>query len=393
MRLEKRRRRTLPILQTGFRPFFLGAALWAVFALLHWLHLLAGMGTEASAMTPLAWHRHEMVFGYTSAVITGFLLTAVPNWTGRLPVNGPPLLFLFLLWLAGRLANLASASIGALPAMVVDVAFLWTVTAIAAREVIGGGNRRNMPVVLLVGLLAAASTLSHLEPALGLATADMAWRLGLAVILTLIGLIGGRIVPSFTGNWLKKQGEARLPASFGAFDKAAMATLPPALLLWTALPYSPMSGALLVLAGAAVLARLARWRGHRTWPEPLVLILHVGYGWLGLGLLLLGGTILHPPLAVLSANHALTAGAIATMTLAVMTRASLGHTGRPLTAGRATQAIYALVTLGALLRVTAGLLPMSHSLALTASATAWTAAFALFALTYGPMLVRRRAES
>jgi uncharacterized protein involved in response to NO len=379
-------------LENGFRPFFLGAAAWAVISLVHWLAMLAGIAAGTSAFDPLAWHQHEMVFGYGGAVVAGFLLTAVPNWTGRPVVGARLLVLLFAAWIGARLANLASGSIGWLPALVLDAGLLWALVALGARELIAAGNRRNLPVLGILAAFAAAATWSHAATAAAM-DGRPARHAGIAVLLVLIALIGGRIVPTFTGNWLRQRGVGNAPAAFGTLDKAAIGVLVAALLVWLVAPGTSAAAALLVLAGVLHFVRLARWSGWRTTAEPLVLILHVGYAWLAAGALLLGLSQLSGILSETTALHALTAGAIATMTLAVMTRATLGHTGRPLHAGPATAAIYLLVTVGALLRLLAPALPLPYTDALALAAALWSGSFLLYLGVYGPMLVRPRVDA
>jgi uncharacterized protein involved in response to NO len=381
---------TPPLLTGGFRPFFLAGALWAPVVVALWLAALSGALTLPTAFDPLAWHRHEMLFGYLGAVIAGFLLTAIPNWTGRLPVSGAPLAGLALLWLTGRLALLFSAFVGPLPALALDVAFPLVLGMVAAREVIAARNR-NFPVVLVLFLFAAANALDHAE-ALGMAMLPgLGWRLGFALVLMLISMIGGRIVPSFTRNWLMKQGEKeKLPGQPGRFDKLVLALSAVALAAWTARPDSAAAGAGLLAAGLLQAGRLGRWRGLATLRDPLVFVLHLGYAWLAIGLLLLGASILTDTVAPSSALHALGAGAMGTMTLAVMTRATLGHTGYALRADLATVAIYVMVTFGTLLRVCAPGLPMDYMAALRLGGALWTGAFLLFVLAYGPKLLRQR---
>jgi len=386
------------ILAVGFRPFFLGAGLWAAGAVALWLAQLAGWPALPSAFDPIAWHAHEMLFGYVTAVIAGFLLTAIPNWTGRLPVCGRQLGGLFALWCAGRVAVGVSAWIGPAPAAALDLAFPVALCAVVLREILAGGNWRNLPVAAIVAVLAASNGLVHLE-ALGLAPAqglgadlgaDLGLRLGIAAVAVLIALVGGRVVPSFTRNWLAKRGEAVLPRPFGRLDRLAVAATVAAGLAWTFAPEAPASGALALLAAALGGARLAGWRGHRTRAEPLVWVLHLGYAWLVAGFALLGAAVLVPALPQTAALHALTAGAMGTMTLAIMTRATLGHSGRALTAGPGTAAIYALVGAAALMRVLAPLTALDAALLFGLSGLAWIGAFSLFVILYGPLLVGRR---
>jgi uncharacterized protein involved in response to NO len=377
----------LPLLQQGFRPLFLAAGFWAPVSLAIWI-LAVASGIMPPTVLPLpAWHPHELLFGYTGAVVAGFLLTAVPNWTGRLPVRGFSLLVLCLIWLTARLAGLMGGTLSPWPAIVLDTGFWLLLVAAMGREIVAGQNWRNLPVVALAALLGGACLLSQLE-ALGFGSGPVGRRLGLAVVWVLIGMIGGRVVPSFTRNWLAKRAASALPAPFGWLDRLALAVLPAALTVWVAFPDGAPAGALTALAGAVTLLRLARWRGFATTAEPLVTILHLGYAWLGAGLLLLGlGVLLPDSIGRLATLHALSAGAIAIMTLAIMTRATLGHTGRDLTADRMTVTLFGLVQAGALLRVTAPVLPMDYATILAAAAVLWGGAFILFVWRYGPMLL------
>jgi uncharacterized protein involved in response to NO len=379
-----------PILAYGFRPFFFAAGLWAAIALLLWLLVLTGSATLPAAFAPAAWHAHEMLLGFAMAAVAGFVLTAVPNWTGRLPLNGLPLATLALLWLAGRLGVLAGEAIRPHAAAALDLAFPLALLVAVAREVAAGRNWRNLPICAGLAALLAANLLMHLEP-LGLAeTAALGERLAIATLALLVMLIGGRIVPSFTTNWLKRQGAGRLPASFGGLDKGALGLGLLALLAWVAAPTTVTTGTLLILASLAHAVRLARWRGGATWREPLLGILHLGYGWLALGLFLIGvdalGGTFGPHL------HGLTIGAFATMILAVMTRATLGHTGRELTAGPATVGGCALVSLAALARLAADTLAVGYLAWLILSAIAWLLGFGIFVAVYSPMLLRPRID-
>jgi uncharacterized protein involved in response to NO len=381
----------LSLFSAGFRPFYLFAATWSALMVPLWIWIYS-RGQTVALRIDVAWHAHEMLFGYICGIIAGFLLTAVPNWTGRLPVTGVPLALLFGLWAIGRLAMLSPAHDG-LTAALADSAFLCVFAVVIWREILTGKNWRNLQVAVMVSLLALANIAFHSGET------QVTFRLALGVILTLVALIGGRIIPSFTTNWLKKAGMALMPPAFNRRDLLVMVMTAVALLGWGLVPASPWSGGALLAAGGLNGWRLSRWRGLATRKEPLLWILHVGYAWLVIGLVLLGlaalGQAVNPPGAVpmQAGLHALTAGAIGVMTLAVMTRSSLGHTGRPLTAGRGTLIIYLLVNAAALVRVGAALVPQVYMSGLILSAMLWMAAFGGFVLVYGPRLVtaRRRA--
>ena len=214
----------------------------------------------------------------------------------------------------------------------------------------------------------------------------------IATVLILISVIGGRIIPAFTRNWLTARGATALPAPVGPIDRAALGTLHAGLLLWAALPYAAWVGVLLLVGAAVNLWRLARWRGNATLADPLLLVLHVGYLWLVVGVTLLGLSLLCPAAPAAAALHALTAGAFGTMLLAVMTRATLGHTGRQLHADGATVAIYVLAGVSAVLRIMAAWPSAGAYDALIVAAVCWIAGFALFAVRYGPMLLSRSAS-
>ncbi|HYM30760.1 MAG TPA: NnrS family protein [Candidatus Cybelea sp.] len=374
-------------LTQGFRPFFLAAGLWAAAALALWIVMFATGTALPSRFDPLTWHIHEMLFGFVIAAIAGFLLTAIPNWTQRFPVSGGPLALLAGLWLVGRIACLVSAFLPPWLAIAADLSFPAVLVGVVAREIVAGRNWRNLPMVVPVVVLGIANLLMHLESdGIGVMQ-GLGWRLGLAAVLILISVVAGRIVPSFTRNWLAKRRATNLPAVFGPIDRAALGSPHAALLGWAFFPMFRGIGALLLLAALLNLWRLLRWRGIATFAEPLVFILHVGYGWLVLGTALLGLATLEWGVPQSAAIHALTAGAIGTMILAVMTRASLGHAGRPLEATPLVVVVYCLVTAAAALRVAAPILVPAAIAYVELSGALWVAAMVLFVMVYAPILV------
>ena len=370
----------------GFRPFFLGAALFAGVAVPAWILVLAGVGNSTFHYPARDWHVHEMVFGFLPAVITGFLLTAIPNWTARPPIRGHELISLSILWLAGRVL-IAVPWFTPLLSAIVDVGFLVAVAGLVWREIVVSKSWDRSPMGVLVSLLAGANILFHVLTLNGMET-DRPERIAIAMVMMLLTLIGGRLIPTFTGELLTNAGRAEQPASFSRYDAVSIALVGFAVALWIAQPHSMATGWLFVAAGLANLGRLARWYGWTTWHEPLVLILHFGYGWFVLSLLILGGAILGIGLPEEDAVHAFTAGAVGAMTLAVMTRASLGHTGRVRHAGPLTVLIYMLVNLGAVLRVFGPLTGLPANLVLGLAAGGWSGAYLLFAMIYGPFLLR-----
>ena len=368
----------------GFRSFFLFAAIWSALAVPLWIvALFAGIDGLAEAVTR-EWHAHEMLFGYAGAVIVGYMTVAGANWTGRFPVAGRPIVALLALWIAGRAAMLASASVPVL--VIVDAAFLILFALALWREQLAARNWRSVAPCIVVSLLACADVIVHLRP-LDYELAAGGERAGIALIVFLVAMMGGRLVPSFTRNWMAQRKIRPEPAPYDQLDTFASAATAAALLLWMLLPSSTVAAVLLLVAGTAALVRLVRWRGWVAAREPLVWILHVGYAWVGLGLLLLGLSILLPErLPVTAPIHALTAGGIGVTTLAMMTRTARSHTGHEREADEVTLVIFLLVNAAAAMRVAAPLAIEWHLELLGLSAACWSLAFALFVLRYGPML-------
>ncbi|MDP3524427.1 MAG: NnrS family protein [Hoeflea sp.] len=375
------------ILSFGFRPFFLLGAAWAALAMVLWVMMLSGAAPLPTAFDPVAWHAHELLFGYLGAVLAGFLLTAVPNWTGGLPVTGWPLAGLVALWLIGRIAVAVSALLPAYGAMALDLASPVALAGFLLREILVGRNWRNLPVLILLGIWMLANTGFHLQ-ALGdgMPAHGAELRLGLAAAILLISLIGGRIVPSFTRNWLVQQKAKQLPAVPGRADIAILVTTLVALAAWVASPDHAVTATLCAIAGLGHAWRLIGWQGRQTAAEPLVWVLHVAYAFVPLGFLAIAGAAFLPYPAT-AAQHVWMAGAIGLMTLAVMSRASLGHSGRPLKATPAITALYVALIVSVLARFLAGLAP-GQDWPLHLAAGAWILAFGGFAVVYYPVLAR-----
>jgi uncharacterized protein involved in response to NO len=378
----------LAVLSYGFRPLFLLAGIFAVLGIGLWLPEYEGEISIPTTFSPVVWHAHEMLYGYLVAAVSGFLLTAIPNWTGRLPFKGRPLAFLVGLWLAGRIAIATSAHIGWILTMLIDCSFLLSFVAVTSREVLVGRNFKNLKVVALVSVLLIGNLTFHLE-AHRSRIADYGIRIGIAGMVMLVMVIRGRVIPSFTRNWLARQADGRMPVAFNRFDVVAIGISALALLGWVVSPDAQTTSILLAAAGLVQLARLARWAGDRTWRDRLVLVLHIAYLFVPVGFLLLAASDKFgvPQSAGI---HAWTIGAMATLTLAVMTRATLGHTGRLLSANRATQFIYGSVVVAALLRIGAALDTAQSNVLLHLSALAWILAFVVFVTIYGPMLLQRK---
>ena len=381
------------ILQQSFRPFFMAASVWAMLAVPFWLLSYVGVLVLPGGFDSLLWHQHEMLFGFAGAAIAGFILTAIPNWTGRLPVSGWRLGLLVSIWLAGRLSFLGAASIGPIAAAVLDLSFLTTLAVMIARELISGKNWRNLPVLVLISLFALGNWLVHFEISGIAETADLGIRLSTFVLAILVAVIGGRIVPSFTRNWLVRNGAEVLPEPMGRLDAIALAALIIFVVAQVFVPDHQLTSYLALLAGGLHGFRLVRWKGWAIFAEPLLWVLHLGYAWLAVALILIGLAGLTDTVPATAAIHALTTGAFGTMILAVMTRASLGHTGRELTATPGTTVIFILITIAAILRVGASFLNDQSLSAIWISCIAWTAAYGLFTVLYFPVFTQPRLQA
>ena len=386
----------------GFRPFFLGAAVYAALVMAVWLAWIAAAATGWSqswlpvAGSAFSWHAHEMVFGFSAAAIGGFLLTAVPNWTGALPLSGPPLIILFVVWAVGRVAMGLSAILPYPLVVALDVAFLPILGAFAARQLFTRIAARNLIFLVIVAALTLCNIIFHLGNA-GYLAADplAAIRTSILIVVVMIAVIGGRIIPAFTHNWLNgKQTSERMPLRIPWLEKAAPASLVVFVVLDAAGLPDVLLGTVALIAAVANGARLVLWRGVATRTEPIVLVLHIGYAWIVIGLAVSAlaaftGTI---PSAIVT--HAFGTGAIGTMIIAVMSRASLGHTGRRIIAPQSIVWAYHLITIAAVLRIGAPFVPSElYTVALTTAALAWIGAFVLFTKVYASILTTPRVHA
>jgi len=372
----------------GFRPFFLSAAAMGAFALLLWVSQLQGLVVLGGAYGAVGWHAHEMLFGYTIAVIAGFLLTAVRNWT-RLPTaSGLRLAMLAAVWLAGRLVMLATAVLPPASVAVVDVAFLPALAAALAPSLWRARVWRNLLFVGLIGVLALANLAFHLA-ALGIypGGAALGLRLGLGVVVMMMVIVGGRVIPGFTRNAFLQSGVHDWPwASRLAIASTAL------YLACLLLPVDRAIMAAVTLAAAVANGmRMIPWRPFRTGRVPIVWVLHLGYGWIVAGLGLSAAAEWLSWLPPTAGTHALGMGAIGTTTLGMMSRVALGHTGRALVTGSPIMLAYALMTLAAVLRVAAAFSP-PQTVLLTIAGLSGAGAFVIFIVVYWPILMRSRVD-
>ena len=384
----------------GFRPFFLAAGLYAVAGMAAWL---AWIGLHAAAASvpamstgfpPYQWHAHEMLYEYTAAAVAGFLLTAVPSWTNRHPVAGAPLAALFGVWLLGRAAVWSSAFLPPLVVAIADAAFLVFLFALVLKSLIGG-QRRHFIFLGVLAVLIAGNVLVHLERLdLAVGTAAQGHLLALDAVILLIATIGGRVGPAFTRNVLHRQGEAEPIPPRPWLDRISVLSVLALLVADLGWSGGVAAGLLAALAAVANGIRLAGWRGLSVLDQPILWIIHLGYAWLVVGLAAKAVALLTGVMAEGTALHVLTVGAVGSMTLGIMTRAGLGHTGRPLKVAPAITAAYLILSFATVVRVLGPLwLPQFYVAVLVTAGLAWCVAFGMYAWTYWPILTRPRVGS
>lgn len=379
-----------PILALGFRPFFLLAALFAAAAIPIWLLIYDGVIEPVSYLPPTVWHGHEMIFGFAIAVIAGFLLTAASNWTGRRTASGLGLGALAGLWIIGRL-GLVVPGIPSWLAASLDVALLPILAIVLAIPLIATGNRRNVVFPILLLILGALNLSIHLG-AMGVLDWDpsRALRVAIDLVLLMIAVLGGRVIPSFTKNALPAAKVNPCPKAsiLALLSVAALA------IAEIATDNPTVTGSVALAAGLINALRMRGWGSLATLRHPILWILHVGYGWVAVGLVLRGVAELTDIIPLDAGIHALTLGAISSMIIGMMSRVALGHTGRSIRPAPLTVAAYWLVNAAALLRVLFSLASDDslRTASLIGSGALWSLAFLFFAIVYLPILSRPRAD-
>jgi uncharacterized protein involved in response to NO len=377
----------------GFRPFFLLSGLYALAIVPIWLYRFAHASTLFGSLPAMYWHSHEMLYGFVMAAVAGFLLTAVPSWTGARGFAGRPLIAAVVLWFAGRIAMSAVGSVPFWLTAIAELALIPWLLVLLAPPIFRNANR-NAPllgVLLVLWLIDAAFLVALARGDVLLAGGTM--RLAIDFVLILVTVIGGRIVPAFTANALRKRGEEPRIATRPAVEIIVILAMVAIAVVDAFAADSTLSGLLAAFAAAVHVVRLGGWRSFRTGGEPILWVLHVAYAWLPMGLALKALALLGDAAWALKWQHALTMGVFATMILAVMTRASLGHTGRPLAVPRAIAFAYVVLTAGTVLRVFGiALFPGHYLLSATVAGLAWVICFGIFVAVYAPILWSPRAD-
>ena len=377
----------------GFRPLFLLAGLYAAGSIAAWVWLFPRGATSMSSLVPQLWHGHEMIFGFIAAAIAGFMLTAVPSWTGDRGFAGRPLIVLTALWLAGRLAFGIGDALPIELLITSELLFVPGVIIVLAPSIMRTSNR-NWPLLLVLFAFWCGDVVFAYAALSGQSVlAGTALRGSLDVVLILITIIGGRIIPAFTGNALRARGAVAPMRSYRSLELAVIALTTAYVVADIASPFGKVTGAIAATAALTHFFRLSGWHGLRSWREPIVWILHAGYAWLPIGLTLKAVFVFTGASWAAHWQHALGAGAAGTMIMAVMTRASLGHTGRPLRVSRLVVVAYAVLIASVILRVFgAPVLQLKYGSTITTAGTLWILAFLLYSSVYAPILLRPRAD-
>lgn len=378
------------LFRAGFRPFFLAAGIEAVLMVPVWLVIWLEGGDMGLGYPPVLWHAHEMLFGFAAAAVAGFLLTAVPNWTGARPLGGRPLAALAALWLAARIGFALGGRLPPIVAALPAILFLPCLAALLARPLLAAGKIRNLVFLPILSVLTLGQGLVLAEMLGWGSSGRNGLLLAIFVLLLMIAIIGGRIIPGFTANGLRQVGVIVTPKSHPWLERSAIACLAATGLAWTVLPDGPLAGALALAAAALNAARMPGWHGWKTGRVPLLWVLHLGFAWLPIGLALLGASCFVDAIPPQAAIHALTVGCIAMMILGVMSRAALGHSGRPLVPAAPTVTAYGLIAAAALVRTFGPWIEPEASLIL--AGILWSGGFTLYVLAYAPICLKPRVD-
>ncbi|MBL0319386.1 MAG: NnrS family protein [Alphaproteobacteria bacterium] len=374
--------RGFALFRLGFRPFFLLGSICGLLVLGYFIMLISGMATHLpSRWDMVEWHRHEMLFGFVGAIVAGFLLTAVPNWTGLPTVKGKSLAALTGIWCAGRVCVFISTSLPETLVMVVDASFFVGCALAIAPALIRSNNKRNYGFIVLLLLFALASALTHSD------YADAGIRLGLGVVTIMMTLIGGRVIPFFT--------ERRLNISItrtARIEKLTIVCTLLAVLCNVIIPDAPWLYVLFIAAGVVNLWRFSTWQTVKTLGIPLLWVLHVGYIWLIFSFFAKAAVLMRLSVPSAFATHSLTAGAMGILILGMIARVSLGHSGRPLEIGKAMHVAFVAINLAAFLRVFSWCLPMDTMTGFQLAALCWVMAYGIFVMIYTPILLRPRLD-
>lgn len=389
------------LLSYAFRPFFLFAFTYAALAMIAWLvwiglHAAGAQVLDASiSLPPHQWHAHEMLFGYSMAAITGFFLTAVPNWTNTKPVQGTTLVVLVLAWLAGRIAVWFSAYLPPILTAGLDLSLIVILLGLVLNALKARPSKRNLIFVPILVALFAANLMAHLEN-IGITEDTLAsgHMLALNTILVLIVIIGGRVIPAFTTNALRRLGEEQLPETLPAITILAIASVVLVTIGDVLQLDDTVRGGIAGFAALANALRMLRWQSFKTLDQPIVWVMHLGYLWLVIGFVLKASALLGDSISEISAIHALTVGAVGTMTIGIMTRAALGHTGRFIQASPAVTTAYIMMTVAAIVRVGGpALIPDYYNETMLISGVLWIGLYLCLAVVFWPILTRPRINS
>lgn len=383
--------RPVAVLRKGFRPFFLGAALYAAVMLPAWLMMLQGNLLMDTHWTMALWHGHEMVYGFTIAVVAGFLLTAVARWTHSETAVGGWLAAMVGLWLVGRVAVLAAPQLPGWVVAVADLAFLPAVAIAIGRCIVQAKDRRNYKFLVLLTVIWGTNLVMHLD-ALGVAAVEgwarPALYLSVDLVIVIALVVGGRIIPLFTRNAVEDEGIR----TFKPVEWSLWGLVPAAIAARYVAPDATVTAVLNAAAGAAVLGRMVPWGALKTLKSPILWVLHVGHAWIGVGFLLYGIAIVGAVAGTVGL-HAMTAGAIGTLTIGMMARVARGHTGRELKVSLPTAVAFVMVSAAAVVRVGGPIvLPTAWHNTMLVSGVLWAVAFAIYLVVFTPILTAPRPD-